>query len=111
LRTFPRQAIVLDFSAIQDFDIAPFEVALLAEASAECCDNINVNIFRITAEITDHRHRRLLRPRHQRPRRRASEPRDELPSPHPQSLVLIGADPIVFRAVWEPVTLGPDAVD
>jgi hypothetical protein len=55
--------------------------------------------------------RSLLRPRHHWPRRRASEPRDELPSPHPQSLMLIGVDPIVFRAVWEPVTLGPDAVD
>jgi hypothetical protein len=35
------------------------------------------------AENTNHRHRRLLRPRHHRPRRRAPEPSDEVPSPHP----------------------------
>ena len=35
------------------------------------------------AEISDHGHHRLLRPRHHRPRRRAPEPYDELPSPHP----------------------------
>src|SRR5262245_51604554 len=30
----------------------------------------------------DHRHRRLLRPRRERPRRRAADERDELASPH-----------------------------
>jgi hypothetical protein len=34
------------------------------------------------AEITDHRQRRLLRARRYRPRRRAPEPRDELPPSH-----------------------------
>src|SRR3954468_23879567 len=34
------------------------------------------------AEITHHRHRRLLRSRHERPRRRAAQQRDELASFH-----------------------------
>jgi hypothetical protein len=34
------------------------------------------------AEPSDHRHRRLLRLCHDRPRRRARQPPDELPPPH-----------------------------
>src|SRR6516162_4454913 len=35
-----------------------------------------------TVEEPNHRHRRLLRLRHHRPRGRAPEPRDECPPPH-----------------------------
>ena len=42
-------------------------------------DVLVVIISGLLAEIPDHRHRRLLRPRHKRPRcRRAAEQRDEL---------------------------------
>ena len=38
-------------------------------------------VFFTGSEIPDYRHRRLLRPRHRRPRRRAPEPRNGLPPP------------------------------
>jgi hypothetical protein len=41
-----------------------------------------VIISGLSAEVPDHRHRRLLRARGERPRRCASEPCDELPPPH-----------------------------
>ena len=37
----------------------------------------------LSAEDANHRHRRLLSPRRKRPRRRAPEPGDERPPPHP----------------------------
>src|SRR6516165_3751916 len=44
-------------------------------------------IARSRLDEADHRHRRLLRPRHHRPGRRAPEPRDELP-PSDHSITL-----------------------
>ena len=41
-------------------------------------DVLVVIISGLLAEIPDHRHRRLLRSRHQRPRRRPAKRRDEL---------------------------------
>jgi hypothetical protein len=45
--------------------------------------NIKVNFSGQGAEEPDHWHRWLLRPRRERPSRRAPEPRDELPPSHP----------------------------
>jgi hypothetical protein len=47
-------------------------------------------ISRLGVEEPDHRQCRLLSPRHHRPRRRAPEPRDELPPSHLSSPRLIG---------------------
>jgi len=49
---------------------------------AECARTIDVRVRRYTAEEPDHRHRRLLRARRERPRRRAAEKRDELATFH-----------------------------
>jgi hypothetical protein len=38
--------------------------------------------LKLPGEPPDHRHRRLLRPRHHRPCRRTPEPRDERPAFH-----------------------------
>ena len=61
-------------------DVVAFDISGLAETLME---------FRgcagpggLAAEITDHRHSRLLRLRYYRPRRRASKPRNELSSLH-----------------------------
>jgi hypothetical protein len=42
-------------------------------------------------KIPNHRHRRSLRPRRERPRRRAAQPRDEFPPSHPRSSQLVCA--------------------
>jgi hypothetical protein len=43
-------------------------------------DVLVVFISSLSAKVPDHWHRRLLPPRHHRPRRRAPKPRDECPS-------------------------------
>src|SRR5262249_12143753 len=59
------------------------DVASLLQALAECPQPFRNRIRRSRVEIPDHRHRRLLRARHERPRcRRAAEQRYELATPH-----------------------------
>jgi hypothetical protein len=53
-----------------------------AETAAERRDYTRRLTGRPAAEKPDHRHRRLLRARCERPRRRANEERDELAPPH-----------------------------
>jgi hypothetical protein len=49
----------------------------------EFFDDLSVPVkFLLAAQPPDHWHRLLLSPRRQRPRRRAPESRDEVPSPH-----------------------------
>src|SRR5262249_2260558 len=45
-------------------------------------DVLVINISGLSAEVSNHRHRRLLRPCRDRPRHRSAEPRNELPPPH-----------------------------
>jgi hypothetical protein len=45
-------------------------------------DVLGIITSSLEAEVSNNRHRRLLGPRHHRPRRRAPEPRDELPPFH-----------------------------
>jgi hypothetical protein len=52
------------------------------QALAERNDEELGVISGLGVEEPNHWHSRLLRPRHHRPRRRTSDPRDELPSPH-----------------------------
>src|SRR5205085_12650008 len=65
---------------ILDRHIAPLDIARFGQTLAEyCCQVLDrgTNI-----EIADHRHRRLLRARHERPRYRSAEHRDELAASH-----------------------------
>src|SRR5262245_187275 len=57
------------------------EKACLVQALSECSHEFLAVIERSATQNSDYRHRRLLRFRDERPRRRASEQRDELAAP------------------------------
>ena len=64
-----RQPFVLTQSpAVFDRDALAFDVAFFREAVAECSDARCQLFWRSTVEKPDHGHRRLLRPRRERPR-------------------------------------------
>ena len=62
--------------------VLAFDITGFVEALAERTSNAPRVLGRAAVDEPDHRHRRLLRPRRQRPRRRAAEQRDELAPPH-----------------------------
>ena len=68
--------------AVFDRDVLTLDVAGLVQASAEGGNRRSERLRRLSIEESDHRQRRLLRARRERPRRRAAERRDELPAPH-----------------------------
>src|SRR5262245_14274585 len=68
--------------AILDHDILALDVAGFANALPECGQIACTISKRRAAEESNHRHRRLLRPRRKRPCRRAADQRDELAAPH-----------------------------
>src|SRR6516165_12025528 len=78
------QSVVLVLSpAILDRHILALDVAGFTKALAECGQKACTIDWRRTAKESDHRHRRLLRPRCERPRdRRAADQRDELAAFH-----------------------------
>src|SRR5262249_31716805 len=62
-----------------DRDILTLDIAGVLEALTESAQTLHIPVRRRGVKKTDHRHRRLLRPRPERPRRRrAAEQRDEL---------------------------------
>src|SRR5262245_49656177 len=75
-----RQAIVLAAEPmVLNDSVLAFNVAGFAEAFRERCRMASGAIERSTTDTADHRHRRLLRARRERPRDRpAAEERDEL---------------------------------
>src|SRR5262245_48483148 len=74
-----------------DRHVPPLDIASVAQAMAERGGELRVRAGRPTIEEPDHRHRRLLRARRERPRgHRAAEQRDEL-APFP----LTGMHPIL----------------
>jgi len=79
-----RQSIHLTFRpAVFDADIAVLDVTGLTQALVECGHGTRPRGGRCAVEKTDHRHRRLLRARRERPRRRrAAEEADELAPPY-----------------------------
>src|SRR5262249_43356440 len=69
--------------AKRDHQILPLDKSGFTQAAAERRDHVGRLAGRAAAEKPDHRHRRLLGTRHERPhRRRATEKRDELAPPH-----------------------------
>src|SRR5499427_2494969 len=78
------QSVVLVLRpAILDHDILALDVAGFANALPECGQIACAIGKRRTAEEPDHRHRRLLRTRRERPRNhRAAEQRDEIAAVH-----------------------------
>src|SRR5262249_55607454 len=65
-----------------DGHIAALDVSGFAQALAECLQAFDGRLRRTGSEKPDHRHRRLLRPRRERPHSSATEQRDELAALH-----------------------------
>ena len=66
-----------------DMCVPALLVSGFQQAMAKCIDNFDVRSGGALMEEADHRHRRLLRPRRERPRcSRAAKQRDELPPFH-----------------------------
>src|SRR5262245_12315351 len=75
-----RQSIILAFRKVEfDRHVAAFHVAGLTQATAKRVDKVASVILSQAAQEADHRHRRLLRARRERPcDRRAAQKCDEL---------------------------------
>src|SRR5262249_1921071 len=75
-----RQSIGLMLSPTElDGDVPALDVACFLETIAECSCKRCPRVSRRAVQVSDHRHRRLLRARRERPcRRSAAEQRDEL---------------------------------
>src|SRR5262249_8743842 len=68
--------------AILDCYILTFDKPALGQALTECGHKVRGTGSCGASEEPNHRHRRLLRARRERPRDRAAEQRDELPASH-----------------------------
>jgi hypothetical protein len=78
-----RQSIVVILCpTIVDLDVLALDVTCVLQPLPEPAQTIRVQIRRCVAEEPNHRHRRLLRPRRERPHGRAAEQRDELAAFH-----------------------------
>ncbi len=69
----PRQSIVLVFGpTVYDRHVLALDIAAVFEALAECAQTVRARVRRCGAEEPDHRQRRLLRARGERPNRRSA---------------------------------------
>jgi hypothetical protein len=68
--------------AVFDRHVLALDIAGFLQALAKSTQRLDECIMRLAVEEPDHRHRRLLRPCRERPRRRAAEKRDELAAPY-----------------------------
>src|SRR5262245_51316858 len=67
---------------IFDRDVLAFAIAGFLQTLPKGRYAVGVDFWSPEVDQSDHRHRRLLRPRRQRPRRRAAEQRDDLAPTH-----------------------------
>src|SRR5262249_25688703 len=101
-----RQPMVLALRpAIFDCDVLALHEAGLFQALAERGYSVRKRARRRCIEEPDHRHRRLLRARRERPRSRAPEQRDELAPVHSitssaRSNIDVGIVTPIALAVW-----------
>src|SRR5215510_14071461 len=78
-----RQSIVLVLGeAVDDYYVLALHMADVFEAQAECAQTVRHRVRRSGVKEPNHRHRRLLRIRRERPRGRAAKQRDELAALH-----------------------------
>src|SRR5215472_6314980 len=68
--------------AVLDCHVAALDITVFAQPFEKGRQLPLVTLRRISVEKSDHRHRRLLRAHRERPRRRATDERDELAPPH-----------------------------
>src|SRR5262245_32018080 len=81
-RQLGQPVVLVLCEAIDDRHVLAFDVARLLQALMECAQTLRDIVGRSQIEKSDHRQRRLLRARRQRPRRRAAEDRDKLAAFH-----------------------------
>src|SRR5262249_9264416 len=82
-----RQSIDLIFApAVYDRDVLALDIAAILEATVKSAKTVRGRVRRLAVEEPDHRHRRLLRARNERPRSYAANQRDELAALHCQYL-------------------------
>jgi len=62
---------------VLDRNILPLDIAGFVQTAVKCHESFRHRVARRTHQNSDCRHRRLLRPRRERPRRHAAEKRDE----------------------------------
>jgi len=73
-----RQSIkLIPGPTVFDGNVLALDIAALFETQTECAKQVRVRVERCAVEKSNHRHRRLLRARRERPRRRPAEQRDE----------------------------------
>src|SRR5262245_46361775 len=78
-----RQAIVMAISpTVLNPEVLAVDQTRFTQALPKRCHTIGVGLRRAWTEESDHRHRRLLRARRERPRSRAAEKRNELAALH-----------------------------
>ena len=69
--------------AVFDHDVATIDETCFAQALSKSRNQMDARLERAIMKESNHRHRRLLRPRRERPRGcRAAEQRDELAAVH-----------------------------
>src|SRR5262245_17623284 len=68
--------------AVFDSHVPALDIAGFAQALTERAQTTREHVRRFTVEVSNHRHRRLLRPRRERPGSRAAEKRDEFTPYH-----------------------------
>src|SRR5215467_8379592 len=76
-------------------NVLAINVARFVQCPAERRHQVGIRSERATTQETDHRHRRLLRASHQRPRRRCAHSHQEVSSPHiaPEAQTLHRSNP------------------
>src|SRR5262245_31846292 len=77
-----QRIITICYPPVLDRHVLTFDITYFGKTAAECGIEPHRIGLRQATEISDHRHRRLLRARRERPRRRAAEERDELAAIH-----------------------------
>jgi hypothetical protein len=99
-----RQLFILAIGrAIFNRHVPALDMAAFVQPLAKRRQLARASHRRDRVQYSDHRQCRLLRPRSERPRRRARSPRDELPPSHRSFLQLLHREPIAVRVAWERV--------
>src|SRR5262249_5931274 len=94
-----RQPMVLALRpAIHDCHVLALDIAGVLQAKAECAQTVRDRVRRPAIEETDHRHRRLLRSRSERPRGRCAEYAEELTPFHRPMPPVLPAERIAHRS-------------
>ena len=94
-----RQSVVVPLRPSEfDLDVLALDQTRFTQAFPKRCHTIRVGLRRPGSEETDHRHRRLLRARGERPGGRAAQKRDEVAPLHCPMLPVLAIERIAHLA-------------